>query len=111
MFIHCIVKPVYDSWDRDAGNNAIINLEVIDYIKVQDDCIYAYTKDGGRYLISYYASRESSDGSTALKMLKQAINESWPIYCGILETDEEAEERWKKRDEEGMKEPITESGE
>jgi hypothetical protein len=108
MFIHCIVKPVYAHQHRDAGKDALINLKAINFINVEyDNCIYAYTKDGERYLVSYYAYREYSDGSTPFGTLCKAINNEWQTYCGILETDEELD----KRDVERFKESLSELNE
>jgi hypothetical protein len=105
MFIRCIVKPVYDSQHRDAGKEALINIEAVDYFNVEyDDCIYAYTKNDERYLISYYASRKASDGETPFDMLCTAIRENWQTFCGITVTDEESE----KIDAEMFKEHLSE---
>jgi hypothetical protein len=106
MYIRCIVKPVYDSQHRDAGKESLINIEAVDYFNVEyDNCIYAYTKNGERYLVSYYAGMESSDGTTVFDTLCTAVHQGWPIFCGHTERIE-----FDKLDEERLKAHLSEFG-
>lgn len=84
---------------RDEGKEALINVEAVDYFNVEyDDCIYAHTKYGEKYFVSYYASRKYDDGETTFDKLCKAIRDDGPMFGGIDVTDEEMEERLKKRD-------------
>ena len=83
MFILC--KPYNGDSDK-----VLINLSEITTIEARDNIINCHTKDGERYLVSYYADEKGYDGweRTTFEALIKAIAQKWPTFCGFLDRED-----------------------